>query len=129
MSTNLSGRAIIVGALLLALGIGLYVIAAQNEPRPSVTALIPAFFGLPILILGLLAREPNRRKHMMHGAVIFGLIGALASLSRAGAWAKLLTGQGTGNSLAVGGTFVMFLICAAFVAMCVQSFRAARRAG
>ncbi len=40
-----------LGIVLLALGLGSYF----GSGRTSVTALIPAFFGLPLLVLGWLA--------------------------------------------------------------------------
>jgi hypothetical protein len=43
----------------------------------SWTALIPAFFGLPLVILGVLALQEGWRKHAMHAAVVVGLIGFL----------------------------------------------------
>ena len=44
-----------VGSLLIMQGIGFYVGTASK----SVTALIPAFVGLPILVLGVLAYTVN----------------------------------------------------------------------
>ncbi len=50
-----------LGIVLLALGLGSYF----GTGRTSVTALIPAFFGLPLLALGWLALKENVRKHAM----------------------------------------------------------------
>ena len=41
------------------------------------TALIPAAFGIVILICGLLAANESRRMMAMHIAVFFGLLGAI----------------------------------------------------
>lgn len=49
---------ITLGILLTLLGFGAYF----GTGRQSITALIPAFVGLPILALGLVARNPGRRK-------------------------------------------------------------------
>lgn len=129
MSKNMSGPTIVTGALLLALGIGFYALAARGDSTPSVTAAIPAFFGLPILALGLVARNALRRKHAMHGAATLGLLAAIGSLRSASTWPLILTGQGDKVALPLASweTLLMFLICVAFVLGCVQSFRSARR--
>lgn len=128
MSKNMSGPTIVTGGLLMALGIGFYALAARHDSTPSVTAAIPAFFGLPILALGLVALQPTRRKHAMHGAATLGLLAAIGSLRSASQWPKILTGQEVPLPLAAWETLLMFLICVAFVFGCVQSFRSARRA-
>jgi uncharacterized membrane protein len=51
--------------------------------KVSITALIPLFIGVPILILGVLAFDKQRLKHSMHAAsvlIILGLIGCLYRL-------------------------------------------------
>src|SRR5208337_2600302 len=47
-----------------------------------VTALIPAFFGVALAFLGVLARRDLYRKHVMHVAVLIGLIGFLFPAGR-----------------------------------------------
>jgi len=110
----------LVGILLIILGLVSYV----GTGRTSVTALIPAIFGALFLVLALIARAENARKHAMHAAVALGLIGALASLGRA---VPAVLG---GNLMrpAVLAQVVMALILIVYVALGVQSFIAARRA-
>src|SRR5947209_18839802 len=64
---------IAVGAFLIVLGL----IGYLGTGMVSWTALIPAFFGLPLTILGVLALQEDWRKHAMHVAVIIGLVGFL----------------------------------------------------
>lgn len=131
MGTNMSGRAIATGALLMALGLLFYTLAARESGAgkpPSPTAMIPAIFGLPILACGLIGRQATRRKHAMHGAATFALLGAIGGLSSRAKWPLILTGQNVERPLAAWETLLMFLICAGFVFLCAQSFRAARRA-
>ena len=45
----------------------------------SVTALIPAFVGALFLVLALIARNPEARKHVMHAAVAVALLAVLAA--------------------------------------------------
>jgi hypothetical protein len=68
------------GRLLILVGIigyayGLYIGAA------SLTAFIPAAFGVVLMALGYMAGSvESMRKHLMHLAVIIGLLGFLAAL-------------------------------------------------
>src|SRR5581483_1239793 len=80
---------ILTGALLIGLGAWGYL-GAEAEHR-SVTALIPAFFGLALVLLGLLAFKEHLRKHVMHLAAMIGLIGLAVPLARsAGSVPELL---------------------------------------
>jgi hypothetical protein len=108
--------AVIVGTLLVLQGIGFFV----GTPSKSPTALIPAFVGLPILILGLFALKESFRMHAMHAAAALGLLGLLAALGRI-AWAGLAMSP-AGVSL-----LLMVLFCGGFVGLCVKSFVDARR--
>ena len=91
--------------------------------RASVTALIPAFVGIPILICGLAARNEKRRMMVAHIAATLGLLGALAGLGRA--VPKLIGGDTSYPVIASG---LMGLICLFYVIACVRSFIAARKA-
>lgn len=71
-NTIIAGAALTVLALLTYFGTGM----------SSITALIPAFVGLPLILLGWLAQNGQRRKTMMHIAVALGALGFIAPLSR-----------------------------------------------
>jgi mannose/fructose/N-acetylgalactosamine-specific phosphotransferase system component IIC len=58
------------GIVLIVLGFGGYF----GSDRVSPTALIPAAFGLLLVIFGALARDEKRRKMAMHIAVTVGLL-------------------------------------------------------
>ena len=45
------------------------------EPKYKKTALIPAAFGLALLLCGALALKESRKKHAMHAAAMVGLLG------------------------------------------------------
>jgi uncharacterized membrane protein HdeD (DUF308 family) len=113
-----------VGVLLIALGVVFFGLTQQK------TALIPSGIGLFILVFGLIARDPARRKHAMHGAVFFGLLGFLGSLMGAKNWPALLSGQAhtLARPLAALEQLIMAVICLFFVIACVKSFIDARRA-
>ena len=108
------------GFLLIVLGIASYVVTE----RTSVTALIPAFFGAVLVVLALVARNENARKHAMHAAVAIALIGAIASLVRA---VPAVAG-GSATRPAVVAQLAMAVLMLVYVALGVQSFIAARKA-
>ena len=111
---------LVAGAVLVALGAAAAAISASG----SVTAWIPAFVGLPLVLLGLVAFKPEFRAAAVHVALVLGVLGAAASL-----W-KLVDGviEGGGSNLAAVSQLGMFVVCTAYVVMGVRSFLAARRA-
>ena len=114
-----------LGVLLILLGLFAFFGSGQE----SVTALIPAFFGLPLLILGLLARARDAwRKHAMHAAAAIALLGLLGTITGVPKLLTLLGGGEVARPTAAVVQSVMALLCAIFVALAVRSFMAARRA-
>ncbi|MGI8556317.1 MAG: hypothetical protein ACR2LT_08185 [Pyrinomonadaceae bacterium] len=113
---------IVSGVLLILLGIFGYVFSLLDN-HASLTALIPAAFGLLLLICGFVAKsKENLRKHLMHAAVLVALVGfiipAIRVLSKLGDFTV---------SLAILSQLAMSLICLVFVVLSVKSFIAARR--
>lgn len=119
----MAGITVWVGIVLVLMGLGGYLATGMV----SVTALIPAFFGLPIAILGQVAKNEARRKHAMHGAVLLGLLGFLGSAPGLLKLPLLLSG-GAERPVAVAMQALMAILLAVFVFLCVRSFIAARRA-
>ena len=114
--------AVIFGGLLILTGIVGYVHGVMND-RASLTAFIPAAFGLVIAILGLAAQaKESLRKHLMHAAVVVGLLGFLVPAGRLISKFSELS-----LSAAIVSQLVMALLCLVFVLLCVRSFIAARR--
>ncbi|MBX5494376.1 MAG: hypothetical protein IRZ15_03490 [Bryobacteraceae bacterium] len=112
-----------VGVLLILLGVGGYL-----ATRTSLTALIPAGFGVLFLVLGLIARNPKSRKHAMHAAAMLGVLGILGSARGLARLPALLSGQDVPRPAAVAAQSAMAAILIVFVALCVKSFVDARRA-
>jgi hypothetical protein len=114
-----------LGISLILLGVIGYVMTAAE----SVTALIPAFFGVLFTALGLAGCSEKRRKLMMHLAVglsVLGLIGAARGLTKLPA---LLTGaDDIERPAAVVSQSIMAVLCLIFIVLAVRSFIAARRA-
>lgn len=111
--------AITFGILLCVLGVGAFIGTGAKAP----TALIPAYFGAPIILCGLIATKPNLRMHAMHGAVLIGLVGVIGSAIRV---IKGLT-DGIKLPVAFACQVIMLLLTGVFVALCVKSFIDARR--
>lgn len=116
--------AIMIGAALLLLGIVGYVLTGMV----SWTALIPAFFGLPIGLLGLAALEPAWRKHAMHAAAALALLGLLGSVMGIPKVVSLLAGNEVERPGAAVSQAIMAALCLLFLVFAVRSFLAARRA-
>jgi drug/metabolite transporter (DMT)-like permease len=120
---------LICGALLVLVGIVGYGTA---EPKPgqdsvSPTALIPAFFGVALVVCGALAFNDKLRKHVMHLAAVIGLVGAI------GGFMPLIrqinnTGEFDPTKKSAIAGELMILVCLVFVGMCVNSFIQARKA-
>lgn len=113
---------IVSGVLLILLGIIGYVFGLIDG-HASLTALIPAAFGLLLVIFGYVARsKENLRMHLMHAAVLVALIGFLIP-----AYRVLSTISHFIMSTAIVSQIAMALICLVFVILCVKSFIDARR--
>ena len=112
-----------LGIVLLALGLGSYF----GSGRTSVTALIPAFFGLPLLALGWLALKENVRKHAMRAAFAISLLGCVGTVRGLAKLPRLLTGGEVERPTAVAIQSAMSVLCGVFVLLCVRSFIKARR--
>ena len=115
---------IVFGLILIALGGGLYV----GTGMENVTALIPAFFGVAFLILGLLARNPDRLKMTMHIAAVLALLGIGGSVGGIGGVIAQLGGEEIERPAAAWGRTSMFLLCVIYLVLCINSFIQVRRA-
>jgi hypothetical protein len=109
---------LIFAALLIALGLGAFGLSSSR------TALLPAWLGLGLGVLGALALKFERaRKHLMHLAAVLALLGALAPAAALGIRAAAM------SPLALGVNLGMLALAATLLALMVRSFIAARRAG
>lgn len=108
----------IIGALLVALGAGAY----YGTSRASVTALIPAAFGLPILVLGILAVRQRWRQHAMHGAALLAIVGFLVTISGLFELLHMVLAQP-----ALLAKSAMAILCGTHAGLALKSFIEARR--
>jgi hypothetical protein len=119
----MAGVTIAMGLLLTLLGIGAYFATGQQ----SVTALIPSFIGIPLALLGLLARDPGKRKTAMHIAVVLALLGFLGSARGFPAAIALASGEEVARPAAAVVQAVMAVLCAIYLVLAVKSFMNARK--
>jgi len=112
------------GVILIILGLGGYFLTGSQ----SWTAMIPAFFGAVLAVLGAIALDPAKRKHAMHAAAALGLVGFAGAVPGVIKAFKWLGGAEPARPAAVISQSIMAVLMLAFVVMCVQSFIAARRA-
>lgn len=122
---NMPVITMVVGILLVLIGLSGYGLS----DAPSKTALIPTFFGIPVIICGMLALKEKFLKHAMHAAAVLGVLGFLAPLGRI-----IPTAIKGDFAFDLGGFCLvgMALVSGIFVLLCVKSFidvRKAREAG
>ena len=118
---------IFFGALLC--GLSVFTAIIKGDGFTPGTWLIPAGFGVVLILLGLISRiGAGARKHAMHVAALVGTIGALVSLSRGIPGLIQIARGDEVNMLAFGMVWGMAILCLTFVFACVQSFVAARKA-
>ena len=120
----MANTTITVGVLLIVLGLGGYFGTGTSSP----TALIPAAFGILLVITGAIARNPEKRKLAMHIAVTVGLLGFFGSVGGLAKLPTLLSGGEVARPAAVVSQSIMAVLTLVFTALCVRSFIAARKA-
>ncbi len=113
------------GVALILLGAGAFAVLGRHPHT-----LIPAAFGLLLVILGTLANTEiaKRRMLFMHIAVTVGLLGFLGTIPGFIGVAKMVAGQVTVRPDAAKVQALMGTLCLVYVLVCVRSFIAARRA-
>lgn len=114
---------IALGAALIVLGVGSYVLTNAA----SLTALIPAAFGLVLVVTGVIARNDRMRMHAMHAAVVVALLGFLGSARGLMGIGKVLDGTAV-RPAAIVAQAIMALLTLAYIVVAVRSFIQARRA-
>ena len=112
-----------LGASLIVLGVAGYVLTGAV----SVTALIPAAFGVLFVLAGLLARSDRWRMHAMHAAVLVALLGFLGSARGLLGLGKVFDGTAVRPAAIVAQT-IMALLTLGYIVVAVRSFVQARKA-
>ena len=113
---------VVFSLLYIAVGLGAFFLTGAVHK----TALIPAYFGMVLLILGLLGQKENLRKHVMHAAllvVLLALLGTARSLLRLPS-----AFDGTAERpFAIYAQAATAVLSISFLALGIRSFIQARR--
>lgn len=114
---------IVFGIILIILGLVSYF-GISSE---SITALIPAFLGIPVLILGWLAMNEKYRKHLMHGTAVLMLLGFGGTVSGLIKFFRMIGGEVFERPSAITIQAIMAVLCLTFLIFAIKSFIDARR--
>ena len=116
LGNSMENIAMIYGIFLIVWGIGVTILSDSQ----SITSLIPAIFGLPIIILSFFAKIfPDRKKLLMHIVVLIGLIIFLGGLDLI---RGLIQGNIFVNLWASSSKFMMIISGLVFTILCIKSF-------
>lgn len=110
-----------IGGILVATG----VIAYFTSGAASVTALIPSFVGILLVIAGLIARNPGAHRHAIHAALALAVLGAGGSLMNVAKLGDLFAGTAERPAAIIVST-IMFVLLLVYIAVGVRSFVRAR---
>ena len=106
------------GVLLTIIGIISYFI--QSADHPSITALIPSAFGVPMAAMGILAvQNSQNRHHYMHASMVLALLMVLGG-------ARVIFSFTTMSTLAIFSHLALFFVGMSFTIIGILSFRHAR---
>jgi len=114
---------VIFSLIYIALGVGGYFLTGGVHK----TALIPAAIGVILLVLGLLGSKEKLRMHVMHAALLIGLLALLGTASSLLKLPAAIDGTAArpGAVFAQAATAVLSVV---YLGVGVRSFIAARRA-
>ena len=113
---------IALGVILVILGLAGYFLTGGV----SLTALIPAAFGLVIAVCGVIARDERKREHAMHGAVVVALLGFLGTVRGLLQIGAVFDGSAA-RPAAVISQSIMAVLTLGYIVVAVRSFIQARR--
>ena len=114
---------VVFGLILIILGLISYL-GISSE---SITALIPAFLGVPVFVLGLLANSEKYLKHSMHSAAVLMLLGFGGTVGGLIKFFRMLGGEVFERPSAITIQAIMAVLCLIFLIFAIKSFIDARR--
>ena len=110
--------AVLNGIVLCSWGVIAYFIQASDPP--SVTALIPAVFGFPMLLMGALSQwNDANRHHYMHASMVIALVMILGG-------ARVVLNFSGMSDLGIVSHLLLLLVGISFTIVGIMSFRHAR---
>ena len=106
------------GLMLIVWGLVAYFL--QTSENPSITAMIPAFFGFFLLLLGFLSLwNPGNRHHYMHASMVLALVMILGGV-------RVFPIDNEMSNLAISSHLILIFSGVFFIFIGVKSFRFAR---
>ena len=114
---------IVLGIILIILGL----ISYFGISSESITALIPTFLGVPLLISGFISLNEKYLKHSMHAAAVLMLLGFGGTVSGLIKFFRMMGGESFERQSAITIQAIMAVICLIFLILAIRSFINARR--
>ena len=116
LGLTIPNLAMLSGSILILWGFFSYIASDSG----SITALIPSFFGVPLLILGFLSiRNESNKHHYMHASMIFALISVLGGF-------RIFQIEDASN-LTLASHLILLVVGIIFMVGGILSFRHARK--
>lgn len=109
---------IATGIILIILGL----ISYFGISSESITALIPAFLGIPVLILGILALNEKYLKHSIHAVTVLLLLGFAGTVSGLIKFFRMISGEVFQRPSAIIVQAIMAVLCLIFLIFAIKSF-------
>ncbi len=117
---------ILLGALLTILGTGTFALMGFSSTK--VTALLPAFFGVVFLLIGLLAEKKLAwRRPLVHAAAALAFLAFLGTATGLAKTLWLVSGGAVSRPAAAVEQGITAVLCLGFLSRAVKSFIEARR--
>jgi len=116
LGLTIPNLAMLLGSILILWGFFSYIASDSG----SITALIPSFFGVPLLILGFLSiRNESNKHHYMHASMIVALISVLGGF-------RIFQIEDASN-LTLASHLILLVVGIIFMVGGILSFRHARK--
>jgi hypothetical protein len=116
--------------LMLLYAVALIVVGAggyEASGRASWTALIPAFLGAVLVVLGVLARFESWRKPVLYAGWVLALLGFAATVMGIPAAVSVIAHGGAERPLAALSRAATAVLSLTFVVLCAAYFLKTRR--
>jgi hypothetical protein len=113
---------IILGIALVVLGVGAYVLS----DFASITALIPALFGVLIATLGVVGHQTDQQRLAAYGIGLLAAFGMLGSTRGIPDIIALVTGGSVDSVIAAVSQGAMIVICLVLLVAVIQFIRDTR---
>ena len=116
LGLTIPNLAMLSGSILILWGFFSYFASDSG----SITALIPSFFGVPLLILGFLSiRNESNKHHYMHASMIVALVSVLGGF-------RIFQIEDASN-LTLASHLILLVVGIIFMVGGIRSFRHARK--